>query len=114
MIRDYKKIVAWQRKVGERYHYMAEFEEDGFDTVWARVLKEVKGKRLHISFDVDAVDPSYVPGVSNPDPGGFTSAQAIRMVREVRDRLAADPWLNSDFCREAESLPVGGWQPSRS
>ena len=77
------EILAWQRKVGERYHYMAEFEEDGFDTVWARVLEEVKGKRLHISFDVDAVDPSYVPGVSNPDPGGFTSAQAIRMVREL-------------------------------
>lgn len=77
------EILAWQRKVGERYHYMAEFETDGFDEVWARVLEEVKGKRLHISFDVDAVDPSYVPGVSNPDPGGFTAAQAIRMVREL-------------------------------
>lgn len=76
-------ILEWQRKVGERYHYMAEFEEEGFETVWARVLEEVKGKRLHISFDVDAVDPSFVPGVSNPDPGGFTAAQAIRMVREL-------------------------------
>ncbi|MEM1451028.1 MAG: arginase family protein [Planctomycetota bacterium] len=77
------EILAWQREVGERYHYMAEFEEDGFDVAWARVLEEVKGKRLHISFDVDAVDPSFVPGVSNPDPGGFTAAQAIRMVREL-------------------------------
>lgn len=77
------EILAWQRKVGERYHYMAEFEKEGFDTVWARILEEVKGKTLHISFDVDAVDPSYVPGVSNPDPGGFTAAQAIRMVREL-------------------------------
>lgn len=77
------EILAWQRKVGERYHYMAEFEKEGFDTVWARILEEVKGKTLHISFDVDAVDPSYVPGVSNPDPGGFTAVQAIRMVREL-------------------------------
>ncbi len=77
------EILEWQRKTGERYHYMAEFERDGFDKVWARVLEEVKGKVLHISFDVDAIDPSYVPGVSNPDPGGFTAAQAIRMVREL-------------------------------
>ncbi len=62
---------------------MAEFEEDGFEKVWQRILNEVKGKRLHISFDVDAIDPSHVPGVSNPDPGGFTAAQAIRMVREL-------------------------------
>ena len=77
------EILAWQREVGEKYHYMAEFEENGFDKTWAKVLKEVKGKTLHVSFDVDAVDPAFVPGVSNPDPGGFTAAQAIRMVREL-------------------------------
>ena len=77
------EILEWQRKVGERFHYMAEFEENGFDETWAKILEEVKGKTLHISFDVDAIDPSFVPGVSNPDPGGFTSAQAIRMVREL-------------------------------
>ena len=77
------EILDWQRRVGERFHYMAEFEKEGFETVWARILEEVKGKRLHISFDVDAIDPAYVPGVSNPDPGGFTAAQAIRMVREL-------------------------------
>ena len=62
---------------------MAEIEEECFDVAWARVLEEVKGKRLHISLDDDEVDPSFVPGVSNPDPGGFTAAQAIRMVREL-------------------------------
>ena len=77
------EILAWQRKVGERFHYMVEFEQNGFDKTWDKILEEVKGKTLHISFDVDAIDPSFVPGVSNPDPGGFTAAQAIRMVREL-------------------------------
>lgn len=77
------EILEWQQKVGEQFHYMVEFEDNGFEETWAKILEEVKGKRLHISFDVDAIDPSYVPGVSNPDPGGFTSAQAMRMVREL-------------------------------
>ncbi|MFD2159155.1 arginase family protein [Rubritalea tangerina] len=89
------EILKWQREVGERYHYMAEFEEKGFDATWKKVLEEVKGKRLYISFDVDVVDPSHVPGVSNPDPGGFTSAQVIRMVRElaIQNEVAV-----IDFC----------------
>lgn len=77
------EILEWQHKVGENFHYMVEFEKNGFDETWDKILEEVKGKTLHISFDVDAIDPSFVPGVSNPDPGGFTAAQAIRMVREL-------------------------------
>ncbi|WP_168206419.1 arginase family protein [Labrenzia sp. PHM005] len=77
------KLVDWQREVGEQYHYMPEFERNGFEETWKKVLEEVKGKRLHISFDVDAIDPAHVPGVSNPDPGGFTALEAIRMVREL-------------------------------
>ena len=75
------KILKWQQMVGERYHYMAEFDRDGFDTVFKRILKEVKGKRLYISFDMDAIDPAHVCGISNPEPGGFTSKQAITMLR---------------------------------
>ncbi|MEE9188428.1 MAG: arginase family protein [Anaerolineales bacterium] len=35
------------------------------------------------TFDVDAIDPAYVPRVSNPDLGELTSLQAIRMLREL-------------------------------
>lgn len=34
-------------------------------------------------FDGNAIDPAYVPGVSNPDPGELTSLQAIRMLPEL-------------------------------
>ena len=34
-------------------------------------------------FDGNAIDPAYVPGVSNPDPGERTSLQAIRMLPEL-------------------------------
>ena len=77
------EILAWQRKVGEQYHYMTEIEEEGFENVLKKLLKEVKGKTLIISFDVDAIDPAHVPGVSNPEPGGITTTQALRMVRQL-------------------------------
>nr|MDJ0818214.1 arginase family protein [Desulfobacterales bacterium] len=78
-----EEVLAWQREVGERYHYMMEFERDGFETVWQRILEETKGKRIFITFDVDVIDPAHAPGVSNSTPGGFTAKEAMRMVREL-------------------------------
>ena len=89
------EILEWQRKVGEKFHYMAEFEKNGFEETWAKVLEEVKGKRLYISFDCDVIDPAHVPGVSNPDPGGFTAVESIRMIRDlaIQNEVAV-----IDFC----------------
>ncbi len=77
------EILEWQKKVGEQYHYMVEFEDNGFEATWKKILEEVKGKTLYISFDLDAIDPAHAPGVSNPDPGGFTAIQAMNMVRQL-------------------------------
>ncbi len=78
-----EEALAFQRRVGERYHYRAEFERDGFDAVWKRILKETEGRRVFISFDVDCIDPAHAPGVSNPTPGGFLPTEGMRMVREL-------------------------------
>ena len=41
---------------------------------------------LYISFDIDALDPAYAPGVSHLEPGGMTTRQALRILQ----RLEAD------------------------
>ena len=76
-----EKLLKWVHEVGDQYHFMPEFERDGFETVWGRIKEELKGKKIYISFDIDVLDTAHVPGTSNPEPGGFTAIEALTMVR---------------------------------
>jgi len=57
-----------------RYHTMAEIELRGWDTVIDRIVAEASedGRKLHISFDIDVLDPAFTPATGTPVPGGLT------------------------------------------
>ncbi len=38
----------------------------------------------YISFDVDCLDPAYAPGTGTPVPGGLTSYEAQRILRQLK------------------------------
>ncbi|HEV2130112.1 MAG TPA: agmatinase, partial [Longimicrobiaceae bacterium] len=38
---------------------------------------------LYISFDTDALDPAFAPGVSHPEPGGFSTRQMVDALRRL-------------------------------
>lgn len=65
------------RTIGPR-----ELEERGIAYVFREVKKRVKGD-IYVSFDMDAVDPAFAPGVSVPVPGGISSSQAFYLIREI-------------------------------
>lgn len=73
----------WMRNNGMRYHTMAEVQKKGWAQVMEAALKEARegGKKLYISFDVDVIDPAFVPGTGTPVPGGLTMREAIPIVR---------------------------------
>lgn len=75
----------WMRNNGMRYHTMAEVEKKGWKTVMETALAEARegGKKLFISFDVDVLDPAFVPGTGTPVPGGLTMREAIPIVRAL-------------------------------
>ena len=75
------KLLKFMHDIGANYHYMPEFERDGFKAVWGRIKEEVKGKKLYISVDIDVLDSAHVPGTSNPEPGGLDSIQMLTMLR---------------------------------
>lgn len=59
----------------------------------ARQLKAIVGDMpVYITFDIDALDPSAAPGTGTPVIGGPTSAQARRLLYELRgiNVVAAD------------------------
>ena len=39
---------------------------------------------LYLSLDMDALDPSICPGVSNPEPGGLSYSQVLGLFRDLR------------------------------
>lgn len=80
-----KEGFEWMREHGLRYHTMAEIEKDGWDKVMERVMKEaLEGPEyIFISFDVDVLDPAYMPGTGTPEPGGLTTREAFPLVRRL-------------------------------
>ncbi len=42
---------------------------------------------VYISFDMDALDPAYAPGVSHREPGGLSTRQAIDLIQGVKGRV---------------------------
>src|ERR1044072_3074422 len=42
---------------------------------------------VYISFDVDALDPAFAPGVSHREPGGLTTRQAMDLIQRLQGRV---------------------------
>jgi agmatinase len=52
----------------------------------------VRGKRVFLTIDLDGLDPSIMPAVGTPEPGGLSWARTLEVVRVI--------------CRQAASVPV--------
>ncbi|MDR7567003.1 MAG: arginase [Armatimonadota bacterium] len=83
---------ALLRRLGITAFTMKEVDERGI----AAVVREAigiagQGGRIHLSLDLDAVDPQYAPGVGTPVPGGLSYREAhlaMELVSESQ-RLAS-------------------------
>ncbi len=47
------------------------------------VADKLSGAEVHVSFDIDALDPAFAPGTEIPSPGGLTTRQALEMLHAV-------------------------------
>ncbi len=75
----------WMREQGFRYHTMAEIERRGWDPVMEDVIREANDgpKYIYISFDIDTIDPAFVPGTGTPEPGGLMPREAFPIIRRL-------------------------------
>jgi guanidinopropionase len=60
----------------------------GIDGVVAAIAERVSELPLYVSFDLDCLDPSVAPAVSNLEPGadGFTMSEACRILQGLHGR----------------------------
>ncbi|MDR3258535.1 MAG: aminotransferase class I/II-fold pyridoxal phosphate-dependent enzyme [Fusobacteriaceae bacterium] len=59
-------------QVGVKVFYYDEIAEKGLENSLEEVKEYLKIDNLHISFDIDSINPEYAPGVSVPVRNGFT------------------------------------------
>ena len=80
-----EEAFKWMRESGMRFHTMAEVEARGWDAVIERVVAEAseEGRKLHISFDIDVIDPGFTPATGTPVPGGLNMRESITIVRRL-------------------------------
>jgi agmatinase len=78
---------AWQSERGITSFFMHDVRDRGIDEVVLRTIEIVGAGPAFLTVDVDVLDPAFAPGTGTPEPGGMTSVDLLRAVREIAMRL---------------------------
>ncbi len=75
------------KKVGLPVYTMHEIDKHGAYTVIKEILKQFHNKldHVHVSFDVDVVDPNEAPGVGTPVPGGLSYRESHLIMETIAE-----------------------------
>ncbi len=88
-IRGHARTLDWLEPSYE-YGYnvvtMKDYRQRGANDVIQQIQSTLAGKPVYITFDLDCLDPSIAPAVSNIEPGakGFDIDEAVELIRSVR------------------------------
>jgi arginase len=74
---------------------MRDIDERGMRTVMEEAIKRATSGTagIHVSFDLDGVDPEHAPGVGTPSPGGMSYREAhlaMEMLADTQRVLSAE------------------------
>jgi len=75
------------KKVDLPVYTMTDIDKLGIHRIISRVLKQFGEKvhYIHVSFDLDSVDPDLAPGVGTPVSGGFSYREAHLLMESIAD-----------------------------
>jgi len=88
------KLVKRLVQVGIRTfntHQREQVQKFGVEVIEMHQLRDslqlVFDSPVYISFDIDALDPAFAPGVSHREPGGMSTRQAIDMIQGMKGKV---------------------------
>lgn len=71
-------------RLNVKCYYFSEIMQRGLDTCLDEVKAYLSGiDRLHVSFDLDSMDPAYIKGVSVPVSDGFLEQDVLHIFERV-------------------------------
>lgn len=57
----------------------------GNEEIIRQIKERVGNSKAFLTFDIDFLDPAYAPGTGTPEIGGFTTADALEIIRGLKD-----------------------------
>lgn len=75
------------KSTGIKAYPMPELDKRGIYAIMSEVLEYMKGNvdHLHVSFDVDSVDPTVAEGVGTPVPGGLSYRETHLLMEMIAE-----------------------------
>ncbi|WP_025783821.1 arginase [Sporosarcina sp. D27] len=76
------------KELGIKVFTMHEIDRDGMTSVMNQAIDYLKSKNidgLHLSLDLDGLDPLYTPGVGTPVPGGISYRESHLAMEMLQD-----------------------------
>lgn len=73
------------KEAGATVFTMSDIDRQGFPDVVKKVVNFFKTHAdiIHVSFDMDVLDPMFAPGTGIPLPGGLTNREALLLMEEM-------------------------------
>jgi len=76
----------WLKQSGIRVYTMRDLDERGMSAIIRESLQWLEHcDRLHVSLDMDSLDPNVAPGVGTPSPGGLSYREAQLLMEIIAD-----------------------------
>lgn len=75
------------KQLNLQVYTMSDVDKMGIHRIIARVLKQFQEKvdHIHVSFDLDSVDPVLAPGVGTPIPGGLSFRESHLLMESIAE-----------------------------
>ncbi len=80
-----EKLLLKELKISA--YTMADIDKLGINRIINKVLAQFRERvdHIHVSFDVDSIDPSVAPGVGTPVPGGLSYREAHLLMENIAE-----------------------------
>lgn len=79
-----KDAYADSTALGFKVVTMSAVRQMGLANLTESIKKRIGPNKVFVTFDIDVIDPAYAPGTGTPEIGGFTSGEAIDLVRGLK------------------------------
>lgn len=76
---------ALMKSAGVTAFTMSDIDRHGFPATIRSIREFFKGRidRIHVSFDMDVLDPMFAPGTGIPLPAGLSNREALLLMEEI-------------------------------